>query len=473
MRAINGYIDTMTIWRPRLSSGASPLYLAIARALEADIAAGRLAPGARLPTHRELADRLGVTVGTVSRAYAESERAGLVRGEVGRGTFVRGRDEREASLHTGHADGAGLVDLSVNLPVAAPLPDLPAALRALARSVDAQALLHYGAPQGVLPDREAGAEVLALHGLAETSPDDVVVCAGSQHGMALALSALARPGDSVAAEELTYPGFLAFARSRGLRVRAVAMDREGIVPEAFEAVCRSQRPKALYLTPTLQNPTTGTLSLRRRERIAEIAARHAVYVVEDDVHRLLAPRAPAPLASLLPERTVYVASLSKVLAPGLRVGYLRVPAALRERIVDEVWSSLWSVARIPCALARGWVRDRTLERVAEGRRAAAAERQRLARARLRGLPMRGAPSAYHVWLPLESTGLSSAEFAARALARGVVVTAAEAFAVGTAAPPAAVRLSISAEPDLRRLAGALDVLRAIATGRSEARPVRL
>lgn len=467
----------MTIWSPELpESPARPVYLAIARALEADIRAGRLAPGERLPTHRDLAERLGVNVGTVSRAYAECERGGWIRGEVGRGTFVRGAEPDAGDLRFGRGPGASSppaaeppaawIDLGLNVPVASAAPDLAPALRALAAEVEASPegdWLAYGGPAGGAADRRAGVAALALHGV-NASPADVVIAAGAQHGLSVALAAVARPGDAIACEALTYPGLAAAADARGLRVAAVSMDAHGIVPESFEEVCASTGPRALYLSPTLQNPTGSTLSRSRRERIVEIAASAGVWIVEDDVHRLLAPEAPAPLAALAPERVVYIASLSKCLAPALRVAYLAVPPALHERVVDQVWASVWSPSPITLAVASAWVRDGTLARVAAGRRAESAARQRLARDVLQRLPkgfrVSAGEAAYHLWLELAEPWTAIA-FARAARDRGVGVTPADAFLPAptrAGAPPAAVRLSLSSATDRAALDRALRIL---------------
>ena len=436
-----------------------PVYLGIARALEADIRAGRLAAGARLPTHRELADRLGVNVGTVSRAYAECERGGWIRGEVGRGTFVRGApasgpDDRFGRAVPGGRDAP--VDLGLNYPVEDPAPDLAVALRALAAEVEAGRpadFLGYGGPEGAPADREAGRAALALHGVAAAA-DRVVIASGAQHGLSTVLAAVCRPGDAVAAESLTYPGLRAAAESRGLRLVAVEMDEEGARPEAFEAACASARPRVFYLSPTLQNPTTATLSAERREEICEIAERHGVFLVEDDIHRMLAPDPPPALAAIAPGRVVHVASLSKCLAPALRVAYLAVPEALLERVVDQVWASIWTSSPLTAALASGWVRDGTFARVAVGRRAEAAARQQLAADVLSGLPEgfrpRGAPTAYHLWLSLPEPWNATA-FASASRERGVVVTPADAFHLGPGAAPAAVRISLSCAPDRAEL----------------------
>src|SRR5258706_10308763 len=323
----------MTMWNPEIDT-AGARYLAIAEALSGDVKSGRLRPGDRLPTHRDLAYRLGVTVGTVTRAYAEAARRGLVGGEVGRGTYVR--DTRPASFSAldDRSDGGGEapIDLGVNKAAAAEAgPLFAAALRQLADSPDLGALLDYQPHRGRLRHRAAGAAWLSRAGLA-VDPERVIVTAGGQHAMSIAFAALARPGDLVLAEQCTYPGMKAVAGLLQLRLQGVAIDRDGLVPEAFEAACRAGPARALYCTPNLQNPTGSVMPVERRRAIAAIAESHGVAIVEDDAYGFLDAGLPPPLASFAPTVGHYLSSLSKSLAPGLRLGFLAGPAGRPDRL---------------------------------------------------------------------------------------------------------------------------------------------
>jgi DNA-binding transcriptional MocR family regulator len=452
----------MTIWTPSIVDGecGRPLYLSIAQAIEADVLAGRLQPGDRLPPHRDLAARIGVTVGTVSRGYAEAHRAGWISGEVGRGTFVL--DRLAGRFPSRREEDGGAIDLSLNVPIESPAPDLAAALRALAGMDGVQSLLRYAPTRGPHNDRVAGATVLERHGLA-VDPERVVLCAGAQHGVGVALEAVSRPGDCILAEELTYPAFRPLAEARGLRIHPVALDEQGIVPEALRVACRKARPKALYVIPTLHNPTTGSLSIERREALAEIAGRHDLIVIEDDIHRMLAPESPPPIAHFAPERTIYVASLSKTLAPGLRVGYLVAPPAFHDRLASAVWRSLWMLSPVATALATHWVLGGEFDAIAAAKRREAAARQALAAKILPRARVRTARTAYHLWLATGAVWTAEA-FTLQARARGVLVTPATAFHLGSGPSPAAVRVSLSAAADRSVLVTALERLRKVLDG---------
>jgi DNA-binding transcriptional MocR family regulator len=431
----------MTIWTPRLSGKEGPRFRAIAEALAADVASGALVPGRQLPTHRDLAERLGVTVGTVTRAYGEASRRGLVSGQVGRGTFVCGgaRDESEEA-------GEAAIDLARNHPPAPrERPEHGALLVALA-SLTAKAglgrLLDYPLAGGNPADREAGAAWIARAGV-PASAGRVIVCTGSQHGLTVVLATLLQPGDLLLTESLTYAGVKSVASLLHLRLAGLAVDKDGLQPEALEAACRGGKAKAVYLIPTLHNPTTAVMPLERRRQVAAIAARHGLAIIEDDVHGLLPEKRPPPLAALAPDETYYLTSTSKTLAPGLRVAYVLAPARMIPRLTDSLRATTWAVAPLTAAVASSWIGGGAADAILAARRREARERQTLAREVLGDADVETRPEAYYLWLRLPEPWRRDA-FASVLRARGVDVTVADAFAVGRDAAPHAVRLCLGA-----------------------------
>jgi DNA-binding transcriptional MocR family regulator len=450
------------MWQPRLDGRPGPRYRAIAEAIAEDAARGRLRPGSQLPTHRDLADRLGVTVGTITRAYAEAARRGIVTGEVGRGTFVRGGASEPAGFRFASQAEAGLIDMSVNLPPAPPNPAaLAQALTTISASAGLGSLLDY-APEGGSPEhRAAGASWIARSGL-EVAPERVLVSSGSQHGMTAVLSGLLRPGDLVVTEALTYPGMKALAGLLHLRLQGLAMDEHGLRPDAFRAACRAGSVKALYCVPTLHNPTTSVMPEGRRREVVAIARQHEVLIVEDDVHGPLLEGRPPLLAALCPESTVHLSGTAKTLAPGLRIGYILAPQALVPRLAAAIRATTWMAAPLLAEVASVWIRDGTADRILAGNRKESAARHKLAMSVLGRFPVQAHPSAHHLWLRLPESQRSES-FAEQARRAGVAVTPAQAFVVGTGAAPRAVRVCLGVARDraqleegLRILAGLLD-----------------
>jgi DNA-binding transcriptional MocR family regulator len=456
-------IVTMTIWQPDLNSVSGPRYLAIVDALAFDLDKGRLRAGDRLPTHRDLAYRLGLTVGTVTRAYAEAERRGLIKGEVGRGTYIRDRSGRSLPVHThDFAIGESVIDLSMNF------PSRPDADAVLSRGLQEMAtdgglgyLLDYHPHRGRADHRAAGGAWIKRHGL-NVSPEQIVITNGGQHGMAVVLGTLAGPGDVVLTEAVTYPGVKALADLFRFELVGLPMDSEGILPDAFERACRSGRPRALFCMPSLQNPSGAHMPEERRREIAAIARRHGVPIVEDDIYGFLVKNGPAPLVTHAPELGFYLASLSKAIAPGLRMGYAAVPPEFVQRVTTSVRATTIMASPPMAELASRWIADGTGERLGTQYRNEAIARQSTAREMLRDLSYAAYPAGFHGWLTLPEHWMP-AHFAAEMRQRGVIITPAEVFAVGKPVPPA-IRICLSAARDRHELRHALSIIAELARG---------
>jgi DNA-binding transcriptional MocR family regulator len=454
---VKAHIVTMTNWIPNLEARSGPLYVAIANQLANDLETGRLKPGDRLPTHRELAWQLGVTVGTITRAYAEAEHRGLITGEVGRGTFVRDRGVDAAAPPAVSAADDDFVDLALNLPIGG-IADavLARVLAEVAAAADLPRLLGYASNVGLPPHRAAGSEWLARSGL-NAPPGEIAITCGAQHGMVAALAALGGADAIVLTEQLTFYGMKSLATFMSLRLHGVAMDEHGLIPEALEAACRQTTPKALYCIPTLQNPTAAVMPPERREAVAAICRRRGVMIVEDDIYGFLSADGPPPISSFAPEQSIYVTSLSKCVAPGLRVGYVRAPSALIERIGAAVRASTWMAAPPLAEAASRLIRSGEARRLAEAQRAEATARQKIAARLLDGFDVATHPASFHVWLNLPEPWRRE-EFTVQARQRRVGVASAEAFAVGRAPVPHAVRIGLSAARDHATLERALTAL---------------
>jgi DNA-binding transcriptional MocR family regulator len=421
------------MWLPNLDSRKGPVYRAIADAIDEDVQSGALRAGSRLPPHRDLADHLGVTVTTITRAYTEAARRGLINGHVGRGTFIRGQEPYDEA-----GGDNSVLDLSINVL----MPDKEVANLAAhlfqRRVLPWTQLLGYAPKRGHQRHRQAMAAWLKQLGLV-ADPEYIVLTAGAQHGLLTSLAALLDPGDTLLTEEVTYSGVRRIAQQMHLKVRGIAMDGEGLRPDALEAACRSTRARVLYCMPRMQNPTSAVMSERRRRLIASIADKHRLIVVEDDTYGFLSPER-TPLAPLIPQRTVFVTSLSKSLFPGLRLGCVVAPPALLDKIAGAVWTTMISTSPIGADLMSGWIEDGTAARIAEWKRHEGAARQIMAKRLLAGERYQTHPLSHHIWLSLPARW-SSDGFVAQARSRGVLLNASSEFAVGEQHPKA-VRLCL-------------------------------
>ncbi|MGE4505886.1 MAG: PLP-dependent aminotransferase family protein [Desulfovibrionaceae bacterium] len=448
------------MWQPRLDPSAMR-YMAIADAIHRDVRAGMLAPGDALPTHRELAERLGVTVGTVTRGYAEAARRGLVRGETGRGTFVAGRPGQPGREWV-EVGGSGIIEMGMNLPLEAFSPALGPTLARLAGNADLEQLLRYQTPEGLLRHREAGAAWVARHGLA-VSPEHVLVCSGAQHAMLVALAGVFRPGDRVGVECLTYPPLKTIARQFQLRLVPLPMDERGLDTDALERLLGHTELRGLYVQPGCHNPTTATLCESRRQHLCDLAQRHRLRIVEDDAYGLTVDHGLPPLAARLPEQTAFIVSTSKMLCGGLRVGYLASPRRWLPWFRRGLMASTWMTAPLMAEIASEWIFGSTAERVLEAKRAEARARNTLAREVLAGLTLHARPGGHFLWLELPEPWRGM-ELVQAALDQDVAVAAAESFAVGQGGAAQAVRLSLSGPRDADELRRGLGVLTELLSG---------
>lgn len=449
-------------WCPVVQKSDEPFYLSLIRALQDDVAAGRLAVGTRLPTQRDLATRLGVALGTVTRAYAEAARRGLVHGDGRRGTFVGEPPSARSLLSSLYREANAGVDLSKNHPAAGHDPDLAPVLRQISQASDVQHLLQYPPSSGYSHHREAGRAWLERLGLT-VDPDRLYICAGAQHALMVIFSAETRPGDRIATEAYTYPGTRTIADLMGLELVGVEMDDEGPIPDAFESLCKRQDIRLFYFNPTYQNPTNAIMSLDRRRRIAEVAATYGVTIVEDEVLAPLMDRHPGFLSALAPEQSYCVISSSKALAAGLRIGFIAAPQRAVRRLNESLQASILGVPPLMAEIFARWHADGTLEKTVARRKRELAEAQRLTATILHGHDLRGQATSYHVWLRLPEPW-TSLRFAAEAQARGVAVTPAELFAADRSRSVPAVRLSVGAVSDREALKSGLETLRDLLAG---------
>lgn len=451
----------MTSWLPDIERRTGPRYLAIAQALADDIEQGRLPLGTKLPTHRELAYQLGLTVGTVSRAYAEAQRLGLLSGEVGRGTYVRTSGNRLGTLESRDTLPDGLVDLSLNYPPISGIEEqaMRRALRAIADGNDLSQLLNYQHHGATPAQFETAAEWLRQAEL-PVAADGLVITAGLQHAITAAITAVCEPGDVVLTENLSYPGIRALGVVHHLRLQGVAMDEQGLVPEAVEAACRGGAARALYTIPTLQNPTATVLSEARRQEIADIARRFGVTIIEDDLYGFALPGAPARIAAIAPDVTIYLTSLSKCLMPGLRVGFAIPPESILNKLRAMVRSTLWMTAPPMIEAFRQLVISGDADRIVSARHAEAEARQRIAKKTIGAFVDMPHPMSPHLWLPLPEPWPGS-DFVGHARTRNVIVSTAEDFALTHGAGQDHARLCLGCPPTRAALETALKAIRGL------------
>jgi DNA-binding transcriptional MocR family regulator len=448
--ALNYDRQSMTIWSPALPDSDAPIYVRVADALERDVRAGTLISGSRLPTHRDLARNLGITPVTVTRAYGEAMRRGLVEASTGRGTYVR--TSRRDPQPVNDVDLATNV---INIPL--PIPS-PAILRRAAETLDA----NYSVGPGSERHRAAGAAWIGKH----TDPSRVLVTGGTQHAILVAFAATTRPGETVFAESVTYHGARAVAAMLNIKLAPLPMDRYGLLPDALARACRARTAKVLYTIPSLHNPTGIVMPEKRRREIAGVAEKYGITIIEDDVCGFLLEKTPPAIASFAPDRTLFLTGLGKSIAAGMRIGYVSAPDSLLPRAQSVLAASILFASPLLAEIATSWIEDGTAARIIGQKRAEAALRNRVARRILGERAAKTDPRSGHLWVDLPKRWSPDA-FTEAARRRRVRVASATSFAVGSDVPRA-VRLSIGAPPSVAELESALSAIMGIDEEREEA-----
>ncbi len=449
----------MASWQPRIAAGARRKYLGIVEALEADIYAGILKPGDRLPAQRKIANQLGVDLTTVTRAFNEARQRGLLDATTGRGSFIR--EHVTAKLIAHISEQRPLLDLSMNSP---PQPLAAGLQQAISQGIsqivtgsERVLQLQYQHSAGNPEDRNIAAAWLAQT-LAHATADTTLICGGAQAALYAILQTIGKPGDVIACGEWVYPGLKSAAACRELQLQALTMDKHGIEPEAFETACQQRKITAVYMVPAIDNPTTATLPVNRRQQLADIAERYRVIIIEDDPYSTLDSQPLPPVAGLLPRQSWYIRTLAKCVSPALRVAYLVAPDAVQATKVANVLGSTNVMAPpLMAALASLWLRDGRMARFAKVIREENQQRQAIARQAFARHDYQCNTAGHHGWLTLPAHWTAD-EFSRQARLSGVSVIDGQVFSIVSRPPIDAVRISLGLLPDHEAIHEALGIL---------------
>lgn len=441
-------------WNRRVSQGDKPAYLAIADAIELEIGQGVLKLDDRLPPIRELAKGLSLDYTTVARAYQEAQHRGLITSKAGVGSYVRIRNANQVEAEP------ALIEMTMNMAPEPNQPELLARMRHGIRHVTEQGNFHrltrYQDFGGNEDDQAAAQQWLQGVGL-HTTGRRILITPGIQPTLASLMAALVGSGNQLCAEAITYPGVKAIAGLLGIKALGISSDDEGLLPDALEAHCRVNKIKVLYLNPTIQNPTTRTISERRRLEIVEVARRFNLLIVEDDPYSKLMRNPPTPFAQLAPELTYYINGLSKTCSAGLRIAFMMCPSDFEsKRIASLLRATQIMASPLTSALATQWILDGTAQLCLDSIRQMSQRRQHIARRVLGDFKIETNPEGFHLWLNLPSAWNQSA-FCGRLLARGIAVASADMFCLDGATPKA-VRLSMGGNLTDERLEHTLRIV---------------
>lgn len=452
-------IVPMTIWTPNLQTYTGPKYRALADAIADDIKAGVLRPEQKLPPQRQLADLLGVTVGTITRGYAEAEKRELVYARMGSGTFINGKKSDMGDFLGSLDHPGGVIDLSLSVTLSDTQTSVLGEILAEISSDRSklESLATYQSEAGMAEHRVTISGWLGQFGVS-TDPEKLILCNGGQNAINTIITALTRPDDRVLSEALTYPGFTYLAKQHHLKHIGVPMDHLGIIPGQLERICQKFQPKLLYCNPNLQNPTAITLSEERRHQILEIAERHDLLIIEDQVQGIFQDAPPPSLQSLAPERVILCGSFSKIFAGGLRVGFIAAPDRFLNGLKSALYLNCLFAPPIMAEIVCRSIRSGKMEEMLISKKREIATRQRLAREILREFDLLQQDSCPHAWLSIPDLW-DADNLILKLQQRGVLVKATKSFKVGTVDADEGIRICLSNPPTRKAVHKGLEIIR--------------
>ena len=437
-------IVSSTIWEPSLANAGKSKYKALAQAIRDGIVSGQLVPGSKLPPVRDLAFRVKITPGTVARAYSLLTEEGLLRAEVGRGTFVA--KDRARPIEA--------VSPLVNLPLdtladfrSSRVPDvgqgriIDAALIRIGES-HRRRHINYPTAETDFEARAAVANWVDQKRLGDVTPEDIVLGYGAQNCCILALQTeLHGPNPVILTEELAYPGTRHAGRLLRAQTVGLPMDDEGILPDALFQAYRTHGGQVLLTAAEVHSPTTTRTSLARKIEIARVARQMNITIIEDDCHTTTVTDIPSYRA-ILPEQSYLVSSLTKSVSGALRFGYVIAPVGLNKGLQQTAQSSFYGVSQPILDLchylltsgAAGEIRDRVVLETSR--------RVRIAVNILGAWDLRWRDDAPFVYLNMPQ-GWRASSFALACEKRGILIKPADEFSLSDGFAPNAVRLAIN------------------------------
>ncbi len=448
----------MTNWTPSRDSLSSPLHESLAATIASAIEDGKLPPGHQLPTHRKLADELGLSINTVSKAYDVLRRQNLIDGQIGRGSYVIDRGGSGDQPFKLESEPETLFDMSISRPLfnSQHVDAMHSTLKDMQIKLDPALYLSTRPNLGHESHRKTGVKWLSYCGL-QTTAESIMMTNGVTHGLSSAMSAILRPGDVILSDMVTHHLMASSASYFGYRHLGLETDEHGIRPDALEKACVEKSPKALYILPSLANPLVHMMPEFRRQQVAEIARKHGLYVIECDAFGPVAADRQLPISSLIPELAIYLTTFTKCTVSGLRAGYAVVPDHLIPAMTARLIVFGWMATPLVCEIASRWVEDGTARYLSEWQRKEIGSRYEISTQELAGLEWKGHPASLHLWLKLNGDWDSSS-FVAHARELNVAVSPESPFLSPKAPLQNAVRVSVGSIREADRFRQGLKLL---------------
>ena len=455
---VNSFENYPMSWKPNIKSMKPPLYKSLASALEEDILNGILKPGDKLPPQRELADFLDINLSTITRAFKICELKGLISGHTGRGTYISS-DAHISSKLLYSEFNSNYIDMGAACPLYDQNRYVIDLMKKLLKKVNIENILKYTNPCGMLSHRITAQKYLKTFNI-ESTPENIMISAGSQNALAITLTSLFNAGDKIATDPLTYPALKTLANNLGIILIPLPVIDNEIDVSAFNSLCKNENIKGVYLVPELNNPTTHSMTFSEKKNIAQIIKENNLICIEDGIYSFISPHDSIPITSLIPEQSIYICSVSKSLCAGIRIGFMAVPDKFKNAIEEGIYNINLVTSPFNAEVVCQMIESGLAHKILEERKKMTLERNKIVDEILCNHTVLGNKYSPFRWLMLPKN-MNSQEFENTAKLKGVKVYCASRFAVGNSNFTPAVRLSICSPRNIEELKKGLHILNTI------------
>jgi len=333
------YYGNRITWIPVLEKANKPLYILIAESIERDIKCGKLKSSFKLPAQRIIAGYLGINHSTVTRAYKLCEEKGLIKGVIGKGTFVCSTAGIPTDLLITHRD-KNVIEMGTGHPLYEVNGLIKSIVSELYSSMDYDLILKYTPPEGHIKHRYIASTYLQQHKI-ESTVDNILITSGSQNALAVILISLFRKGDRIIVDELSYTGLNNLAKLIGIILIPVKGDKSGIDIPELKTTCKRENIKGIYLMPDCHNPTSVVMDTRKREAVSKIIDRYNLILIEDGTFSFCLEKKIKPISSIIPNNGIYIYGTSKALNPTFRISYIVSPEKYLKQLKHSIQALTW------------------------------------------------------------------------------------------------------------------------------------
>lgn len=443
-------------WIPDILSSKEPIYITLANCIKKDILNGKLEGGFRMPPQRVLANYLDINHSTVTRAYKLCEEDGMLKGVVGKGTFV--------SIYAGlpqnvlsDMDNSDIIDLGMILPLYEVNEELEKHLRDIYNNLDYSSVLKYAPPEGFLHQRYIFAKWLLSYRL-NCKAEQVLITSGIHNALSVVLAGMFKRGDRILVDEITYPGFISLAKLFGIELIPIPTGADGIDIEELKSACKRETPLGIYLIPECHNPTSATLSYEKRKEIARLVEEHKLLLIEDNPYGLLINKGIEPISNMVPDRSFFIAGTSKAISPALRVAVLAAPEEHLPVLTRALNNLTWSASTINSEIMTQLIATNKYGEIVDRKIKLLKERNTFIDSILADYQINSAEDSLLRFLTLPA-GVSDKDIELYCLKRGVQVFSSKRFSVSINQGINAIRLSVSGPRSIDELKAGVQIIK--------------